>query len=249
MSSTELAVSGYIRELQNSLNMQIPSDIWLIIIMFHPKYIEFPGNTMNLTMDEKKMITSWFMDIFTLKHETALSSELLYSSNYTENQNAANEWHESCDGNINTFSIIETEHNGHIFGCFLSKKLVHNTKSAVSIRYGETKYIIDDKAFLCVIRSRFKDKETDPGPDIFRVQRSAFAYYNAESWGPAFGSSDLTLMYFGKNNCNHQRTFFDTKLRGNRLCGGDKYDEKNIEREYDIKDMNTFTIKVAIENE
>ena len=63
----KLTVSGYIRKLQKKLQIDIPNDIWLIIIMFYPNCIEFEGNTMNLTSKQKEMITSWFIDIFELE--------------------------------------------------------------------------------------------------------------------------------------------------------------------------------------
>ena len=76
--------------------------------MFYPKHIEFEGNTMNLTMEEKEMITSWFIDIFELKHKSSkvLSSELLYI--YGENNEKGEDWHAKCDGHINTFQSNRT---------------------------------------------------------------------------------------------------------------------------------------------
>ena len=61
--------------------MDIATDIWLVIMMFYSYYIAFEGNTINLTMSEKEMITSWFIDIFGLKDDkksAILTSKLLY---------------------------------------------------------------------------------------------------------------------------------------------------------------------------
>ena len=50
---SDLIVSGYIRKLQSKLKIDIPNDIWLIVIMFYPNCIEFEGNKMNLSLKEK----------------------------------------------------------------------------------------------------------------------------------------------------------------------------------------------------
>ena len=63
--------------------------------------------------------------------------------------------------------MIETEFNGHIFGCFTSGPIPD---------YGNH-YVKDDKAFLCVIRSCFEDKK----PVLCRIKEDATykAYYHA----------------------------------------------------------------------
>ena len=63
---------------------------------------------------------------------------------------------------------------------------------------------------------------------------SEFAYYNSPGWGPSFGISDLSLLYYARSNCNHGGTFFHPKLRGNRLCGADRYDSQNKCYVYEI---------------
>ena len=175
-TKSELTVTGYIRELQKKLEIDIPDDIWLIVVMFYPNYIEFEGNTMNLTRREKEIITSWFIDIFDLNRQKSvtLTSELLY--NYNKHGKEGCNFQEKCDGNINTFSIIQTQFNGHIFGCFTSKEIKQKD---------ELRYHRDDKAFLCVIRPCFKDKKAE----IFKVKKDKMsdAYFHAASvdWGPA----------------------------------------------------------------
>ena len=229
----ELLISGYSRELQRSLRIHVPRDIVVILMMFYPSCIEFEDNTMNLTLKQKEMITLWFMNIFDLNNKSSiLSSKLLYD--YNKDGKTGRDFHKKCDGNTNTFTIVQTQFNGHIFGCFLSEKLF-TPKS-----WGE--YLADDKAFLCVIKSCFKGK----GPELFKIISSDTAYYNVPSWGPAFGSEDLHLLdSYNKCDCKHEWTEFEGDgLKGNVLCGGIKYDERNILYDFKIQEMNTFTIKI-----
>ena len=230
-SKRELAVCGFIRKLQQKLNIDIPNDIWMIFIMFYPAFIDFDGNTMNLTLQEKELITSWFMHVFKLENkQTILTSTLLYD--YNKHGQTGRDFHTKSDGNTNTFTMVQTEFNGHIFGCFLSKELETPANSD---------YIVDDKAFLCVIRSCFKDKE----PQLFEVEQPEMAYFNASEWGPAFGSEDLTLLKTSNEcNCEHEFTDFKNGLSGNILCGGEKYDATDRNRIFEIKEMNTFTILI-----
>ena len=230
----ELIVSGYIRALQKNLDMDIHDDIWLVVIMFYPNCIEFEGNTLKLTMKEKEIITSWFIDIFDLKDKVSmvLTSKLLYD--YTKDGTKGLDFHKKCDGNTNTFSIIETRHDGHIFGCFTSQMVTSDQKPD---------YIKDDKAFLCVIRSCFKDKNAE----IFKVKSEKIpnAYFHSKNWGPAFGIDDLTIMGDEKEiSCCHNGTYFNGDLYGNVLCGGKELKDDDDKYEFDIKQMNTFTIQI-----
>ena len=230
---SDLIVSGYIRKLQGKFEIDIPKDIWLIVIMFYPNCIDFEGNTMNLSLREKCMITEWFMDIFEIKDEKSiLSSKLLYDCN--RDGKSGQDFRDKCIETINTFSIVQTTFNGHIFGCFVSQPFYEQEISH---------FINDEKAFLCVIRSCFDDK----APEIFRVKEATCfsAYYNSKSWGPAFGSRDLTL--FGdKQTCdvNHEATYFNGPLCGNVLCGGDIFQSENKFFTFYIEKMNTFTIEI-----
>ena len=73
MASTELLVYVFIRELQRKLDIHIPSDIFIVFIMFYPNYIEFGGSTINLTSKEKET------KMFDLKDPSViLTSKLLY---------------------------------------------------------------------------------------------------------------------------------------------------------------------------
>ena len=108
-------------------------------------------------------------------------------------------------------------------------------------------YVVDDKAFLCIIRPSFEDTL----PALFKVKNnySRNAYFNSRRWGPAFGQSDLTI--FGDvddetncNSCNHLRTYFQGDLCGNMLCGGRKCEARDKQYRFDIKEMNTFTVHI-----
>ena len=227
-TSGELIVSGYIRESQAQLHLHIPSDIWMVFVMFYPGCIEFDGNTLNLSLKEKELITSWFIDIFELQNKSAiLTSKLLYDFN--KDGEDGDDFHLKCDGNINTFSIVETEFNGHIFGCFFSKKL--------ELEKGKQHHWIDDdKVFLCVIRSCFKEK----GPELFKTKSSSNSYFNALGWGPAFGPASLALLT-PDNSCSQGK-----EIHGNVLFGGIEYihEKRDEYTTFEIQQMNTFTINI-----
>eukprot|EP00483_Globobulimina_turgida_P002994 UN02999 len=161
---SELTVSGYIHELQNKLNIDIAQDIVLVIIMFYPSCIQFEGNTLNLTLNEKQTITSWFIDVFNLDNTSSISAKLLYR--YNKDGTCGEDFHKKCDKINNQFSIIETEF-AHIFGCFVSPATQDE---------GMGKYRADEKAFLCVIRSSFQDKEAE----IYKIKekKSKYAYFD-----------------------------------------------------------------------
>ena len=235
MSSIELMVCGYIRENQDELNLNIPADILSVILLFYPNCIEFRENTMNLTLEEKLMITSWFIDIFDLKkNNVQLTSSLLYD--YNKDGQTAKDFHTKCDNHINTFSIIETEYNGHIFGGFLSSKLQICDKRRIS----------DDKSFLCVVRSCFKGESEESAPAIFKIKpnHAASAYYNSPLWGPAYGTH-MRLNSQLKGKCGHRTiAWYDGGLYGNRLCGGNQYSKKLHSFPFKVNDMNVFRINL-----
>ena len=238
-SSAELVVSGYIRELQCKLDILIPSDILIIFIMFYPHCIGFDGSTVSLTLKEKEMITSWFIKIFDLEEQSSiLTSKLLYD--YNKHGKSGMDFHAKCDGHYRTFTIVESEFDGHIFGCFLSKEL-HESEPESSGRY-----INDNRAFLCVIRSCFNNK----GPELYQIKQSRYAYYNKATYGPSIGVDDLNLLSDGWNvsdgGCCHHRfnNFGDNKPDGNIICGGLAFNANNVAYHFGIKQMNTFAIQI-----
>ena len=224
---TDLIVSGYIREAQQKLDVHIPIDIWMVFIMFYQRCIQFGGNTINLTSNEKELITSWFIDIFDLQQKSpTLTSTLLYDHN--KDGKKGQNFHQKCDGNINTFTIVETEFNGHTFGCFFSKELKSENRAGGN-------WIHDGKAFLCVIRSCFHDK----GPELFKDETKVNTYFNADTWGPAFNSASLRLLTHSGSSCS-----YGDGINGNSLCGGTEYNEEKTRYSFKIKEMNTFTINI-----
>ena len=238
MSKRELIVAGFVHILQRKYDITVPTDVISMIIIFYPFTIQFEGNTMNLTEKEKEVITKWFLDIFELNDKSEiLSSTFLY--NFNSN---ADDFHKQCDDHINTFSIIQTNHK-HIFGIFVSKPFNENDpKQAGYIG----NHIIDDKIFLCVIRSCFEDR----GPEIFRVkpERINTAYFNTKSWFPHLGQNELSIYGVDGNVCHHGDTSFNGNLHGNILCGGPKYDAKAIWIYFSIEKMNTFSIDIAVKS-
>ena len=106
----------------------------------------------------------------------------------------------------------------------------------------------DDKAFVCVIRSCFKDKV----PQLFKIKQDNDAIENAYTcWhdvGPRFGTEyDLQISDIANNEYNyvcHNKTVFDGDIHGNILCGGDSYYKENDEYYFTVINMTTFEILV-----
>lgn len=234
-SKSQLTVYGWNRQLQHGLNLNVPNDVLLVIIMFYPNHIQFEENSMNLTINEKELIAAWIQDIFKLKNSTFLRSQLLYD--YKKDEKTAHGFHKKCNGYINTLSIVQTGYNGHIFGCFLSEKIPTS---------GLARYIPDDKAFLCIIRPSFEDTL----PAIFRIKQNYEynAYWYSQNCGPVFGANELTIFGdtpmggTGNTWCCHRNTKFEGDLCGNMLCGGYRCEARDKKYGFWIKEMNTFTI-------
>ena len=148
-----LLVAGYLRVAE----IEIPNEISLLIAMFCPYAMEFKGNNMKLTMEEKDIITSWFVKIFELakaKHYS-LESKLLYD--YNVDGVSGEDFHSKCDGYCNTFTIVQSQYNGHVFGGFLFHELIKEDSYA---------YYSDNKVFLFILRSGFKDVEVNKSLNI-----------------------------------------------------------------------------------
>ena len=62
----ELLMFGYIREerIESLVDRVIPKEVPLLIALFYPIFIDFEGNTFNLTMEEKEMITKWLEEVY-----------------------------------------------------------------------------------------------------------------------------------------------------------------------------------------
>ena len=88
---------------------------------FYPICLEFKESKLKLKWQEKESLTQYLMQTLVKDNENAmnksLSSVVLYDAE-TDGM-TANTWHEKCDHNANTFTLVETEYD-HIFGCFAS---------------------------------------------------------------------------------------------------------------------------------
>ena len=237
-------MSGYIRDLMKLYpSLDIPKDIIKVIVIFYPCFIKFNGNRVDLTDKEKEIITSWFIDLFNLQNESCiLSSKLLYDHDKDGvTSSYSNSFYNNCLNAKNTFSIVQTHFNDHVFGCFLSKPLQKWPSNQSG--FGPIK-IEDDKAFLCLIRSGFKKEQLEP--QIFKIKADcaadAYSEYNNDL--PCFGTSfDLQLSSPLSNYCDHRYTKFDG-IAGNILCGGKEYD-KSKRQNFKIKHLTTFEISIV----
>ncbi len=243
-----LIVFGYIRHIHKQYQFIIPNDIANIICILYPQFIEFEGNTVGLTDKEKEIITTWFNEVLDLENKSCiLSSKLLYD--YNKDGKDGKDFYKHCLNGKNTFSIVRTGFNGHIFGCFLSKPLQKIDSN--SNRPNWTITIQDDKAFLCVIRSSFKNKS----PELFKLNKKRDVLMNDDAYhcynwiGPCFGYSfDLSLRCSFGNYCNHEPdyTWFQGDIKGNILCGGNKFDGSDAKQNFPVEDMTTFEINISI---
>ena len=131
-SDKAFLVAGFLKhlDLQNTMIYEIPDDLLVLIIMYFSEFINLDGNRVKLKVEEKILINTWFIKIYDNDTNKIFKSKLLYD--YDIDGKTPNSYHKACDGHKNLFTIVETNYNGHIFGCFVGK---------------------DDKTFLCVIRS------------------------------------------------------------------------------------------------
>lgn len=225
-------VSGYIKREYTSL----PEELVTLILIFYPyPSITFEGNVFNLKEEEMDLITSWFMRTFDLDDtdDVRFTSKLLY-----DNQRDGHEFNKKCAQQSNLFSIIETNYNGHLIGCFYSLPLGSKQGSHE-----------DESAFLCVIRSVFIPHQS---PKIYRLKEDKDSIKNAYNYhpecGPTFGRGfDLSVMdVYEKCSYSNLGNSCFRKLTGNELSGGIKYDQTNKRHKFEIKNMMTYTIQFTI---
>ena len=202
-----LLIAGYLR--QNKI--EVPDELILLITLFHPCSIQFDGNAMNLTMKEKEIITSWFIKIFELetKRNYKLESKLLYD--YNVDGKTGHDFHRECDGYTNTFSIVESEFNGHLFGGFLSHELVKTDQNAT---------YADNKAFLFVLRSGFDDTSIEDFevPKMYQILPGEIEYayenwnFECNEYGPDFGRSSALVLLEDESNYCYQDDYSTTSF-------------------------------------
>ena len=108
--------------------------------------------------------------------------------------------------------------------------------------------ISDNKAFVCVIRSGFKNKT----PQLFKIRQEEqdreAVYYCWDRIGPCFGTQcDLKILEDdgdSHNYVDHNWTVFEGDIYGNILCGGHSYNQTNKDYCFTIIHMTTFEILV-----
>lgn len=211
MSSCELVVDGYLRQIQKDHNIDIPDDVILMIASFYRKYIEFEGGSIKLTDDEKEMITNWLNDVLldsSQKH-VSLSSTLLFDN--IRDGKLAIDYQNKCSDNANMFGIVKIKSYDHIIGFFMSKPLDF-----------EKMNIEDDKVFICLIRSCFEEIE----PTIYKIKKeyAQEAYECGRYSYPRFGNCELVLYARGEGGAwPTQQSHFNPKVTGNRLAGGSEF--------------------------
>lgn len=237
----ELLISGYFRDhkIESLVDGIIPKEIPLLICLFYPMFIDFNGNTSDLSMKEKEIVTMWLEEVLldnSTKTSHILTSSLLYDAN--KHGYTAKAYHEKCDHEKNKLMVIETEYD-HIFGCFLSVATITN-------KIPTMKYYADPNSFLCLIRSTFKHQE----PKIYKLKNTmgTEAYFYGDAYGPVFGACEVVLLLHDENTrdafyLNHMTATF-TGVYGNILCGGKSLMTKNLQYEFKVKNMQIFRINI-----
>ena len=241
--SLEIFISGYLRQMQKKYRLSLPDDLSNIIALFYPNLIEFRDNSMNLSIKEKEIITNWIMETFNLSLDQSpiLSSKLLYDGT------TRSEYFNKCHKIPNTICIIKVKDYDHII-CFFTSKGVNG------IRSNSKRYIDDDKIFLAVIRSCFKNK----GPQIWRIkpEKSAHTFFcryseiadtiigfqNEFSIQTRHKAPDTFTKIRGNIAYYEYQTNFKPRMKGNALSGGPRFGKKFHDFEGEIENMNVFTI-------
>ena len=142
MSTHKLLVTEYCRNMPRELDIEIPNDILLVIVLFFPNFIDFEGCKMDLTDDEKTLITNWLAATISEFHNPVLFSTLLYDAEM--HGKAAGDFHRKCDDHQNLFGIVKIKNFNHIIGFFVSKSFNENDPKEGTL-IGN--YVNDDKAF------------------------------------------------------------------------------------------------------
>ena len=235
----ELSAFGYIRDnkIESLISNIIPNEIPLLIAVFYPIFIDFEGNSFNLTMDEKKFITEWLEEVLLddTTQNNVLSSSLVYDANQHGYQGSI--YHEKCNKEINKFTIIESIHQ-HVFGGFTSVEIPPSPCGYSGAFFN------DPKSFLFLIRSKFKDHQ----PKMYKVgdDIGENALYVDSDYGPIFGETEIALLLNNKNEKGshfvYHRGSTYPGIKGNTLCGGDTFEEEDNMFQFIAKNIQTFTI-------
>ena len=235
----EFLIFGYLRDQRFAamIGQLIPKDIPMLIAEFYPICIDFTQNAFDLTLDEKELLTKWLRSQLLDNDEQEAQNKFLTSTLLYDSQNDGyknQDYKTKCDKHPNKLTFVKTEYD-HIFGGFISP-ITHSN-------YNE--FFEDDKSFLFLLRSKFKDHT----PKICKIEPKSAdkAYLGAPNLGPIFGegevaflidSKNLTDSHFVSHRTSHQN------VSGNELCGGVEYDPAPATHSFAMKIMQTFRIDV-----
>ena len=193
-SSMELVVSYFTRiHIESKYNLDVPIDVKRLIELFAQKHIGCSLLTDNEEFQFYQLLSTKFANL------EQIEFKLLYVA--SDNDWAADFFHESCDNKGPTLTIIENEY-GNIFGGY--------TAVPWSSPPEKGRYKPDKNAFLFTIRQLHntdEDKQmTIIGFSSESQRRSGFgAVYHKCKYGPIFGTGfDIQISDKCNVACNQE---------------------------------------------
>lgn len=143
------------------------------------------------------------------------------------------QFHNLCDDEGATLTVIKSKEYDHIFGGYSSKDWQSNY-AGVRVK--------DSNAFLFLLRSAFGHQQ-----QVFPVGNAEYGIYHDATYGPAFGCNcalaitlDDKQNYDGYISTKHPAF----KITGNALCGGEIYEIEKKKYPFQIDDYEVFKVSV-----
>ncbi|KAF2072806.1 hypothetical protein CYY_005880 [Polysphondylium violaceum] len=197
-------VLAYLRDGSNEIPESIKNQVKKEMVYYQIGFLDSQiGN-----LDTFKIINDWIDSTKQFKFE------LLYRA--SENEFEASTFHEKCDGQGATITLIKTT-DGNIFGGYNSQSWTSNPNSNG-----------DNKCFIFTLVNKHGIK---PTKYLANPEKERFIYSNRQS-GPGFGTDDISLL---KQDTSYQQfpssAYIDTTSQGEKtLTPSDSF----ILQEYEV---------------
>ena len=214
----ELVTWNYIRkEYENRYDRQhIPLSLKFIVVKFAKRIIGCKLLSIKEDLDFYQMLLK--------KLSSNIKFKLLFRA--SEHQYLAKKFHEKCDNQGATLTIIQSNW-GNIFGGYVSKSWNHDKN------YTQTE---DKNAFLFVIKSDDKSVKDQLPMTFSLTTHHGYAIFNDSLGGPCFGGHDICI----RDKCNRTISHlqdanycypYSYNTSGiTNLCGGSLTKRYDVER-------------------
>ena len=219
-------VVGYLRKLSNTLLIgngsnpyfNIPELVIIISSLYYAPII----HSVILNNAEKHKLLQFIKE--QLNH-SQFKLDLLYR--FSRDFQTVKTFHDLCNNKGATITIIKSKKYNHIFGGYTSLEWT-STGSAKT----------DESAFLFLLRSSFGHK-----PRIITLKRNGeYAVGHYSSYGPCFGGGAIGINDGGNNCHSYINESYIDGIKGNDLCGGDKYNGKSDHYYFAIDNYEVFCL-------